>query len=105
LTNLQETGFRAFVRCEGVELVVTHGSQKNGVGLECGVKGRGGQRRSACGDGDTADQTFYEGEIVAAKFGDGAQDICGFAGNFRADAVAGEDCNFETHSLILLGRV
>jgi hypothetical protein len=42
---------------------------------------------------------------VATKFGDGAQDVRGFACNFRADAVAGEDCNFETHSLILLVRV
>ena len=64
--------------------------------------GRGDPRRS---DGDAADQAFDEGELVAAKFCDGAQDVRGFAGNFRTDAVAGEDCNFETHSLFLLVRV
>ena len=32
-----------------------------------------------------------EGEVVAAEFGDGAEDIDGFVRDFGADAVAGED--------------
>jgi hypothetical protein len=42
---------------------------------------------------------------VAAELSDGAQNVRRFTGNFRTDAVAGEDCNFETNSLFLLVRV
>ena len=36
-------------------------------------------------------------EVVAAELGDGFEDADGFAGDFGADAVAGEDCDFELH--------
>jgi len=38
---------------------------------------------------------------VAAELGYRAQDSSGFIGDFGADAVAGEDCNFEAHWILL----
>jgi hypothetical protein len=38
---------------------------------------------------------------VPVGLGHGAEDVGGFVGDFRADAVAGEDCNFETHTIPL----
>ncbi len=45
---------------------------------------------------------FDEGEVVAAELGYRAEDVGGLLGDFGADAVAGEDCNFETHDCIPL---
>ncbi len=56
-----------------------------------------GSGEPVCGDGGSADEAFDEGEVVAAEFGYGAQDVGGFTGDFGADAVAGEDCNFQAH--------
>ena len=56
-------------------------------------------------DGDSADEAFDEGEVVAAEFGYGAQDVGGLLGDFGADAVAGEDCNFQTHLFTSKGYV
>ena len=53
------------------------------------------------GDGDAADEGFGEGEVVAAELGDGFEDVDGFAGDFGADAVAGEDCDLELHGAFL----
>ena len=50
------------------------------------------------GDGYSAEEAWGEGEVVAAEFGDGFEDVDGFVGDFGADAVAGEDCNFELHA-------
>ena len=39
---------------------------------------------------------------MAAELGYGTQDVGGFTGDFGADAVAGEDCNFEAHGILSL---
>ncbi len=51
-------------------------------------------------DGDSADEGFGEGEVVAAEFGYGFEDVDGFVGDFGADAVAGEDGDLELHSFL-----
>jgi hypothetical protein len=99
LADLEQAGFGALVRREGVELVVADGAHEDGVGLEAGVERSRGQRRSGRVNGDSADQQRHEGEVVAAELGDGFEDVDGFVGDFRADAVAGEDGYLKTHSL------
>ena len=91
-------------RC--VELVVAYGSEQDGVGGEAGVEGRWGSGVPVCGDGDAADEGFVEGEVVGAVVGDLLEDGDGFAGDFGADAVAGEDGDVESsfHSSLLLLR-
>ena len=101
LADLEQAGFGALVRREGVELVVADRAEQDGVALERGVEGRGGERRAGGGDGDSADEERDEGEVVAAELGDGFEDVDGFVGDFGADAVAGEDGYLETHSLLL----
>ena len=54
-----------------------------------------GSGRAVCGDGDAADEGFTEGEGVAAELGNGFEDVDGFAGDFGADAVAGQDCDVQ----------
>jgi hypothetical protein len=98
LPNLQQAGFGALVGRQGVELVVAHRAQQDGVGFEAGGDGRLGQRRSFGGDGDAADQGFGEAEVVAAELGDSLENFNGFAGDFGADAVSGEDCDLQLHS-------
>ncbi len=49
LADLQEAGFGALVRGEGVELVVADGADQDGVGVERGVEGGGGERRAGGG--------------------------------------------------------
>ena len=44
LADLQQAGFGALVGREGVELVVADRAEQDGVGVERGVEGRGGQR-------------------------------------------------------------
>ncbi len=102
LTDLQEASFGTLVWREGVEFVVANCSEENGVAFERGVECRSGERRAGFSDGDAADEAFDKGEVVAAKFGDCAEDVGGFAGDFGADAVAGEDCKFETHDSAVL---
>ncbi len=51
-----------------------------------------------------ADEAFDEGEVVAAEFGYRAENVGGLLSDFGADAVAGEDCNFETHDSSLVAR-
>ena len=97
LADLQQAGFGALVGGEGVEFVVADSAEQDGVAVERGVERCGGERGAGFGDGDAADEAFDEGEVVAAEFGYRAKDVGGFAGDFGADAVAGEDCNFETH--------
>ena len=63
-----------------------------------------GERRAVGGDGDAADEGFGEGEVVAAELGDGSENADGFAGDFGADAVAGEDCDLELHALPRAGQ-
>ena len=58
------------------------------------------QRRAFGGDGDAADEGFGEGEVVAAELGDGLEDVDGFAGDFGADAVSGEDGDLELHGFL-----
>ncbi len=71
---------------------------QDGVALERGVEGRGGERRAGGVDGDSADEERDEGEVVAAELGDGFEDVDGFVGDFGADAVAGEDGYLELHT-------
>jgi len=97
LANLQQTGFGTLVGSKRVELVVAHGPEQDGVGVERGVECSRRKRRAGLGDGRSADEAFDEGEVMAAEFGYGAQDVGGFTGDFRADAVSGEDCNFQAH--------
>ena len=91
LADLEQAGFGALVGREGVELVVADRAHQDGVGLERGFEGRGGERRAGGVDGDSADEQRDEGEVVAAELGDGFEDVDGFVGDFGADAVAGED--------------
>ena len=56
LADLQQAGFGALVGREGVELVVADRAEQDGVALERGVEGRGGERRAGRGDGDSADE-------------------------------------------------
>ena len=100
LADLQEAGFGTLVGREGVEFVVADCAEQDGVAFERGVERRGGEWRAGFGDGDAADEACDEDEVVAAEFGDGAENIGGLLGDFGADAVAGEDCNFETHDSV-----
>ncbi len=98
VANLEEAGLGTLVRGERVELFVADRAEQDGVGFEAGVEGGGGQGRAGGRDGDSAEEQGDEGEVVAAEFGDGLQDVDGFVGDFGADAVAGEDGYLETHS-------
>ncbi len=104
LADLEQAGFGALVGGEGVELVVADGAEEDGVGLERGFEGRGGERRAGGGDGYSAEEEWGEGEVVAAELGDGFEDVDGFVGDFGADAVAGEDGYLETHLLTPKGK-
>ena len=89
--NLQQAGFGALVRGKGIELVAADCAEQNGVGVERGGKGVGGQRRAVVHDGDAADALVIELERVAAKAGNFLQHRDCFVGDFGADAVAGGD--------------
>ena len=54
------------------------------------------------GYGNATDGSFDEGEIVTTELGYRAEDVSGLLRDFGADAVAGEDCNFEAHDCIPL---
>src|SRR6185312_11132172 len=95
LANLQQTGFGALIWRQGVELVVSHCAEQNGIGVKAYVDGRLGKRSAFGSDGDAADQRVGECEIMAAELGDGLKDLGGFARDFGADAVSGEDCNLQ----------
>ena len=99
LADLQQAGFGALVRREVIELVVADGAEEDGVGVERDVDGLLGQRCAFGSDRDAADESFGEGEVVAAELGDGLEDVDGFAGDFGADAVSGEDGDLELHGL------
>ena len=77
LAELQKAGFGALVGRERVELVVAYGAEQDGVGVERDVEGGGGEGRAVLRDGDAADEAFDEGEVVAAEFGYGAEDVGG----------------------------
>ena len=97
LTNLQQARLGTLVGGQGIEFVVTNCTEQDGIAFKRCIERRSGKRRTSFGDGDAADQAFDKGEVVAAKLGNRTKDVGGFAGDFGADAVAGEDCNFETH--------
>ena len=97
LADLEEAGFGALVGREGVELVVADGAHQDGVGVERGVEGRGGERRAGGVMATPPRRSADEGEVVAAELGYGLEDVDGFVGDFGADAVAGEDGYLELH--------
>ena len=72
-----------------VELVVADRAEEDGVAVESDVDGGLRQWGAVGGDSHAADEGFGECEGVAAGFGDGGEDVDGFAGDFGADAVAG----------------
>ena len=56
-----------------------------------------GQRIAGGVDGGAADQLFLEAEAVAITGRDGAQDVDRRGGDFRSDAVAGQDDDVSVH--------
>jgi hypothetical protein len=74
-----------------------NGTEQNRIGLATGRQGIGGQRFAAGIDGRAADQMVMLGELVAITLADGMQHIQRCAGDFRADAVASQDCDISMH--------
>ena len=89
--NCEQAGFGALVGRKGVELVAANGAEEDGVGVERGGEGVGGEGRSVLHDGDAADALVIELERVAAELRNLLQDCDCFVGDFGADAVAGGD--------------
>jgi hypothetical protein len=67
-------------------------AKEDGIGLFAGFDGLFGERLAHGINGGTADEFVVVVEVEAGTAGDGVEDANGFGHDFRADAVAGEDC-------------
>ena len=65
--NLQQAGFGALVRGQGIEFVAAHRAQQHGVGGERGSERVGGQRRAVLHNRDAADALAIEIELCGRR--------------------------------------
>ncbi|MNE73625.1 hypothetical protein D3C80_1696470 [compost metagenome] len=93
LADGQQTLFGADRRA--VPLGSADRAQQDGVGGQTGGLGLFGQGLAGRVDGGAADQVLGELEAVAVDVADAGQDPLGGQGDFRPDAVAGQDHDIE----------
>ena len=99
--QLEQTRFRALAGRERVELIAADGAEQNSVGGERSVECFVGEGRTEFLDCNAANRTLADAVCVAGVSQNLGQYFNRFAGDFRTDAVAGGDQDFQMHECAL----
>jgi hypothetical protein len=100
--QLQQARLRAQVAGQVIEVGAADGAQEHGVALQAGVQSGGREGAAASTVGGSAKWFFLELETVAGEAGHSLQYTHRFGRDFRADAVTGENRDFEFHGPVCL---
>src|SRR5204863_7080348 len=98
-SEAEKTSFWTKIRRVLIESWSTHRAQEHGSGTQTGIDRVLGQRIVPCDERGPAHLLLSYLELMAERVGHYAQKVYGFAGNFRADSIAGVSCNLDSHGL------
>jgi hypothetical protein len=91
----ESAAFGLLVRREFFPLRTADGAEQDGVAGFTGGDGFSGESLAHGVDGSTANELVVVFKGEAGTGGDGVEDFERLGHDFRADAVSGEDCEFE----------
>ncbi len=82
-----------------VEFRRTHGAQEHGIAGQASVQGALRQGRALRADGRAANQLLFEAKFNVIEVAQRAQHAHCFRAHLRANAVAGENRDLESHRI------